>query len=38
MATKNMISLARKSQIPTFPGGVGSPWVKSGSGAWASER
>jgi hypothetical protein len=22
---KNMISLARKSQIATFPGGVGSP-------------
>jgi hypothetical protein len=33
---KNMISLARKSQMATFPGGVGSPCPITGSGACSS--
>ena len=33
---KNITSLARKSQMATFPGGVGSPCPITGSGACSS--
>jgi hypothetical protein len=36
IAMKNMISLARNIQMAIFPGGVGSPWPITGSGACSS--